>query len=102
MWIFSVKKSLCLVETKGELQLAGGNESAIVLETCGLGNYMCMLPVDNLVGRLGRTWEASLPRTQIMDEIISYSRASALGQRLPAANRELEREISACSDKHRD
>ena len=90
------------METKGELQLAGDNESVIVLETCGLGDYMCMLPVDKLVGRLGRTWEASPPRTQIMNETISYSRASALGQRLPAANRELERGICACSDKHRD
>jgi len=36
--IFSIKGSLCLVETKGELQVAGDNETVIVLETCGLGD----------------------------------------------------------------
>ncbi len=37
--IFSVKGSLCLVETKGELQVAGDNETVIVLETRDLGDF---------------------------------------------------------------
>lgn len=36
--IFSVNGTLYLVETEGELQVAGDNEPVIVLETCDLGD----------------------------------------------------------------